>query len=137
MAKPFEAATKQLVEAYPDAWLTYLGLQPTGPVAIVDADLAAVTAEADKVPRVDAPVPWLVHIEFQAGADPTLGQRMRRYNVLLHSRHGLDMESSAERADQPGSASRRGRGAVDRHVTIVGQLDGASGQRLVAAVHLA
>src|SRR6266508_4531159 len=95
MATPFDATTKQLVEAYPDSWLVYLGLQPAGPVAVVDADLATVTAEADKVLRVDAPAPWLLHLEFQTSADRALAQRLLRYIVLLHSRHGLDVESVA------------------------------------------
>ena len=95
MPKPFDATTKHLVETYPGAWLDYLRLGTGGQVAVIDADLSTVTAEADKVMRIDDPMPWLVHLELQATYDRTLGDRLLRYNVLLHSRHGLGVRSVA------------------------------------------
>lgn len=95
MAKPFDVTVKHLLEAYPGAWLAYLGLNATGPVDLIDADLATVSAEADKMMRVNDALPWLVHVELQASYDPTLGQRLLRYNVLLDSRHGLPVQSVA------------------------------------------
>ena len=44
--------------------------------------MSTVTAEADKVIRVDGPEPWLVHIELQTGFDRALPRRLLRYNAL-------------------------------------------------------
>jgi predicted transposase YdaD len=90
--KPFDATTKHLVEARPAAWLEYAGL-PRADVDVIDADLSTVTADADRVLRVNAPAPWLAHLEFQAGYDRDLGERTLQYNVLLHRRHGLPVQS--------------------------------------------
>lgn len=93
MAKPFDATLKHLLEAYPQDWVRLLGLQEAGPVQVLDADLATITAEADKVFRLGEPNPWLLHLELQSSYDPRLGQRSLRYNVLLESRHELPVQS--------------------------------------------
>jgi predicted transposase YdaD len=90
--KPFDVTTKYLVENRPADWLAYCGLNPTE-VEVIEADLSAVSAEADKVLRVKAPDPWLVHLEFQASYDVTLGERTLQYSVLLHRRLGLPVQS--------------------------------------------
>ena len=72
MPKPFDATLKDLVEAYPRDWLAQLDLSTPVPVAVIDADLSTVTAQADKVLRVDEPSPWLLHLELQASRDPGL-----------------------------------------------------------------
>lgn len=92
MSKPFDAATKYLVESHPSDWLRLAGITPADaePVA---ADLATITAEADSVLRVRAPAPWLVHIELQASYDRELPARTLQYNVLLHRRHRLPVQS--------------------------------------------
>ena len=92
MPKPFDAATKHLLEAQPSAWLDYLGLPGTH-AQLVEADLTTVTAEADKVLRVDDTVPYLAHIEFQSGYETDLGERVLHYNVLLFYRHRLPVQS--------------------------------------------
>lgn len=93
MAKPFDATAKHLVEDYPRSWLAYPGLPAGEQVEVVNADLSTVTTEADKVPRVETPTPWLAQIEFQTRHDPGLVPRLPRYNVLLNSRHGLPVRS--------------------------------------------
>ncbi|MDB5291118.1 MAG: hypothetical protein JWL69_2359 [Phycisphaerales bacterium] len=95
MPKPFDSTTKQLVEAHPHDWLAYAGLPPAETVHVVDADLSSYTVAADKVLRVDAPLPYIAHFEFQSGADPTLDTRMLVYNVLLRARHHLPVRSVA------------------------------------------
>jgi hypothetical protein len=95
MAKPFDATTKELLEADPPAWLNYLGLHPIGPVEVIDAELSTVTAEADKVYRVGGPEPYLVHVEMQSSPDATLPRRLLRYNALLDYRHDLRVWSVA------------------------------------------
>ena len=63
MSKLFDALTRSLLEKYPADWLNQLGLIHGEPVRVVNSDLSSVTAEADKVIRVEGPQPWLVHIE--------------------------------------------------------------------------
>lgn len=116
VSKPFDVTTKQLLEVRPADWLEYVGWKPHGSVQLVDADLATVTAEADKVLRVNDAQPWLAHIEMQATYERRLGRRMLRYNVLLDDRHDLPVESVVillrPRADGPeitGNVQRRRR----------------------------
>ena len=92
-ARRYDVTAKHLLEADPVAWLSYVGLAPTGPVAVVDADLSTVLAEADKVVRVAGTSPWLVHLEVQSTYDATMPARMLQYNSLLHRRHGLPIAS--------------------------------------------
>jgi predicted transposase YdaD len=93
MPKKYDAILKHLLERYADGWLEYLAadlhLRHTGPVRVIDADLAAVSAQADKVFRVESAPPWLLHLELQAGRDQQLPARVLKYNVLLTDRHQL------------------------------------------------
>jgi len=91
--RPYDAATKHLVEADPRTWLGYVGLPTPAPVTPVDADISTVLAAADKVLRVAESRPWLAHIELQASYDRALPSRTLHYNVLLYRRHGLPVES--------------------------------------------
>ena len=91
--RPYDTAAKHLLEADPTAWLGYVGLEPTGPISVVDADLSTVLAEADKVVRIGGASPWLVHFEIQSTYDRTMPARLLQYNALLHRRHGLPVAS--------------------------------------------
>ena len=93
MPGPFDTTLKALIQAYPADWISFLGVAPTGPVEVVDANLSTVTAEVDKVLQVGGPDPWLVHLEFQSSYDPTIGKRMYRYSALLHGDRDLLVES--------------------------------------------
>ncbi len=95
MSKPYDTTTKDLLETYPQDWLRYCGLTPDGPVQMIDADLATVPAEADKVCRVEGTSPYLIHFEMQASGDLTLARRLLRYHVLLDLRHDLRVRSVA------------------------------------------
>jgi hypothetical protein len=68
MHKPFDPTLKMLVEVGPDDW-TVLAGQPPAPTRIIDADIATVSGAADKVLRVDALPPYILHLEFVAGHD--------------------------------------------------------------------
>jgi predicted transposase YdaD len=109
-ARPYDATTKQLLEADPGAWLRYVGLQTADPTTLVDADLSTLLAAADKVVRIEGAAPRLVHVEVQSGYDPTLPARMLQYNVLLHRRHGLPVASVVvllrRQADGPALSGR-------------------------------
>jgi hypothetical protein len=65
-----------------------------GEVHALDSDISTVLAQVDKVLRVDAPSPWLAHIETQTGHDPHLPFRLLQYHGLLLYRHGLPVEST-------------------------------------------
>ena len=95
MAKDFDAATKELLEADPGPWMAYLGLTPDGPVRVVDSDLSTISAAADKVFQVDGPEPYLIHLEMQSTVDRTLARRLWRYNALLDLKHDLRARSVA------------------------------------------
>jgi predicted transposase YdaD len=79
MAGDFDATLKTLVEAAPQDWLAFVGAPP-GEARVIDADVSSIVgAQADKVIRVEAAEPYLVHLEFQAGHDgPLLPARLAR-----------------------------------------------------------
>lgn len=74
---------------------SYAGLEARGSLAVVDADVSTITAEVDKVIRVEGPEPWLVHFEFQTAREAALPRRLQRYNILLDYRHDLPVQSVA------------------------------------------
>ena len=117
MAKRFDATLKHLQEHYPADWARFLGVRTTEPVEVINADLATVTAEADKVFRIAAAIPWLLHQESQVTYDPLLGWRVLKYNVLLTDRHGLPVQSGVvllrPKADGPEMTGRVQRSLPD------------------------
>ena len=95
MAKSYDATTRHLIGIDPAAWLACAGIEATGPVRVVTADVSTVTAEADAILAVGDPVEFLVHIEFQSSRDRTLPLRLLRYNVLAHYHHRVPVRSVA------------------------------------------
>jgi predicted transposase YdaD len=82
MSKPYDAATKYLVEANSADWLALAGV--TGVEAeVINAELSTVTAAADRAIFVKSPAPWLVNLALQSDPDPTLEWRVLEYSVLL------------------------------------------------------
>jgi hypothetical protein len=59
----FDVSTKELVWDDPAAWLERFGIGPRGPVDVIESDVTALTAVADKVIGVGGPEPYLVNIE--------------------------------------------------------------------------
>lgn len=94
MARPVDAALKELIGAYPQDWVRQLGLRIPGEIQVVDAELSTISAEADKLLRLEEPSPWLLHLELQSGADPSLDERILRYNVLIRERHRIPVHSA-------------------------------------------
>ena len=94
MVKTYDAVLKHLVEGYPAAWLARVGWPAVGPVRVIDADVSTVTAGADKVVRVEESLPWIAHLELQAGSDMELADRAHLYNVLLRRRHGVAVRTA-------------------------------------------
>lgn len=91
MSKPFDVATKQLVAADPLAWLRFLGL-PGESAELIDADLSAVVAEADRILRVHNP-DYLAHFELQASYKVDMGIRTLFYNVVAYYKFRQPIES--------------------------------------------
>jgi hypothetical protein len=91
---PFYTTLRHLIQAYPADWISFLGLAEPGKVDVIDANVSTVTAEVDKVMRVGGASPWLVHLEFQSSYDPTMGQRLVRYNTMFHVQHQLPVRPS-------------------------------------------
>ena len=96
MSQQFDASSKTLLDLGPAEWLAFLGApRPPELVSVISADLATVTALADKVVLVGDPSPWILHIEFQAQHDATLPARMAAYNTALAARHKMPVASAA------------------------------------------
>lgn len=92
--KPYDAAGKELLETDPAGWAAFLGAaRPPGRVRLLESELSAVTAAADKVLRVDDDPPWLLDVEFQSGRNPGAPRQLLKYNALLHDRHALPVVS--------------------------------------------
>src|SRR6266849_275681 len=115
--KPFDPTLKTLVELGPADWTVFAG-QPPAPARIIDADIATVSGAADKVLRVEAIPPYLLHLEFVAGHDAAdLPTALHKRNVLLDDRHGLLVRSVVvllrPAADSPALTGLRQRGFPD------------------------
>jgi hypothetical protein len=93
--KQFDPTMKAMVEIEPESWPAWLG-RPTGPTAVIDADIATVSGAADKVLRVAADPPYLLHLEFVTGHDTAaLPRKLHVRNGLLEDRHDLPVRSAA------------------------------------------
>ena len=95
MSKPYDATTKDLLTERPRDLLAFLGFSDAAryEVEAIDADLSTVTAAADKILRVNAPNPYLAHVEAQSGYDTILDERTLHYNVLAGWKHKLRVRS--------------------------------------------
>jgi hypothetical protein len=96
MSGQSDPALKALVETSPADWLPVLGRRRAR-VTVEDADIATVVSGAgDKVLRVHARPPYLLHFDFQSGHDSAhLPKRLRLYNAVLDYRHDLAVLSVA------------------------------------------
>jgi predicted transposase YdaD len=95
VAKPYDATSRDLLEFEPADWVRFLGATCSPDrVHLVDTDLSSVTAEADKVIRVEDPSPWILHLEFQTSSERALPVRLSRYNAMLQERHHIPIASA-------------------------------------------
>jgi hypothetical protein len=94
VSKPYDATSKELLQADPAGWAAFLGVvRPPERVKLIDSDLATVTAAADKVLRIEDAQPWIIDIEFQSWRDPSAPRQLLKYNALLHERHKVPVAS--------------------------------------------
>ncbi len=91
MSKPFDAATRYLVEIDPLAWLQFAGLSGSE-AELIDANLSTVTSEADRILHVKTPE-YMAHVELQATYKDNLPYRVLRYNALTFCRYLLPVQS--------------------------------------------
>jgi predicted transposase YdaD len=96
MRKPFDATTRNLYTMDPAEWSAFLGWPVADPGRLrqVDSDLSTITAEVDRVIRLEDPIPWLWNIEFQTGRDLDLPFRLHFYSTLLHHHHKLPVRTT-------------------------------------------
>jgi hypothetical protein len=113
MSHPYDASTKYLVQTRLADWLPLSGRTTAAPVELLDADLATVTAAADRVLRIREDPPWLFHVELQSSRDPDLLTNLHVYNGLLYRQHRLLVRTvlvllrrSADSADLTGVFTR-------------------------------
>lgn len=93
MTQPFDVTLKHILQSHPHDCLRLVGLPTSAAIEVIDADLATVMAEADKVFHIKDRRPWLMHFAFQVNYDAALPDRLLRYNVLLKNRHDLPVRS--------------------------------------------
>ena len=85
----FDVSAKELVWDGPAALLDRLGIGPPGPVEVIDSNITALTADADKVIRVGGPKPYLVNVEFQSSHQTDLLEILWFRQAALYHRHRL------------------------------------------------
>jgi hypothetical protein len=106
MSKPYDAVTKRLLENRPEDWVALLGL-PSGPASLVDADLSTVSVYADRLVRVDASVPYLMHNELESGNDSRdMPERLLHYNVNAYYKFRLPVLSTVFLLRKRGNSKR-------------------------------
>lgn len=93
--RPFDVATRRLIETDPEGWLRWLGLPVDGPVHPIDTEVSTVLAEVDKALRVEARRPWIAHLELQASRDRGLPLRLFEYHVILRRHHEIRVKTTA------------------------------------------
>jgi predicted transposase YdaD len=91
--KPFDSTMKELAERRPRPWMSLLLGRRVGDVQVINADLSTITAEADKLFRIQDPRPFLVHNEFETSYKAESPLKGLRYNVLARVRHGLPVQT--------------------------------------------
>jgi hypothetical protein len=93
--KPFDASLNALIDDRPDEWAAFLAARagiPPGPAEALDTDLS-LTVQADKVFRINGPVPALVHLELESSSHLGIPDDLLRYNVLLRHHTGLPVHT--------------------------------------------
>ena len=91
------------------------GIGPPGPVSVIDSEITTLTAFADKVLKVDGPVPYLLNLEPHAYHDIELTRTLWYRQVALDYKHGLPVLTVLillrKQANSPGLT-----GGYERHL---------------------
>ncbi len=114
MAKQYDAGMKVLVETHLPDWLALTPFKPRGRMRVIDSDVSAVTADADKVLLIQEATPWILHVELQAGYDRWLAERTAWYSALLSYKHKCPVHSMVVLLHRKADAPRLTGELVDR-----------------------
>src|SRR5262249_14492602 len=110
-----DVSTKELIWDGPAAWVERFGVGPPGPVSVIESEIATLTASADKVLKVDSPIPYLLNLEPHAYHDIKLPRKLWYRQVALDYRHELPVLTVLillrKQADSPGLT-----GSYERHL---------------------
>jgi len=93
MSQPRDTASKGLADHDPEAFvrmiLRQLGREVHGEIVTVDSDLKTANLTADRVFRIDEPLPWLLVVESLGCRDPQILPRMDCYNAYAGYKYRL------------------------------------------------
>lgn len=95
MSKSFDATLNSLIDARADDWAAFLAARtgvPAGPSSVLDTDLSS-TLQADRLFRIDGPVPAVIHLELESTGRLGIPSELLRYNVAAESAIGLPVHS--------------------------------------------
>lgn len=92
--KPFDTATKRLIDTDPLAWLHLAGL-PGSRVLPENTNLTTLTADADRFFRVeeDGKDPYLANVELQSGDETHGDDRMLLYAAIAYYKLKIPVQS--------------------------------------------
>jgi hypothetical protein len=85
----FDVSAKELIWDDPANWLERLSIGPRGPTVVIESDITALTAAADKVIHVEGPRPYLVNFEVQSSSQTDLVETTWFRQAALFHRHRL------------------------------------------------
>src|SRR6185437_4686465 len=95
MAKPFDATLNALIDEHLTDWANFLAARcgiPPGPAGALDTDLST-TLQADRLFRIDGPVPAAIHLELESSGRLGIPDELLRYNVSARAVVGLPVHS--------------------------------------------
>jgi len=95
MPKPFDATLNALIDAHLADWAAFLTARvgvPGGPAVPLDTDLSA-TLQADRLFRVEAEVPYAIHLELESTGRLGIPFELLRYNIAAHAVTSLPIHS--------------------------------------------
>ena len=84
-----DVSAKELIWDGPAAWVERFGIGPPGPVSVIDSEITTLTASADKVLKVNGPVPYLLNLEPHSYYDADLVSTLWYRQVALDYKHKL------------------------------------------------
>lgn len=87
MAKQFDSTLNTLIDDHLRDWADFLAAHcgvPPGPASALDTDLSA-TLQADRLFRIDGPVPAAIHLEMETSGRLGFPERLLRYNVAAQA----------------------------------------------------
>jgi hypothetical protein len=91
VAKPFDATLNTIIDAHLDDWAKFLAARcgiPPGVASPLDTDLST-TLQADRLFRIDGPVPTAIHLELESSGRLGIPNELLGYNVAARAANNL------------------------------------------------